>query len=321
MEFDSDITGIVILNYNNVSDTINCIKSLYDKIDSSNFKLIVVDNCSEISKFNSVNNFLYENYNCESINETDELINELPQLLHLRLSKNYGYAIGNNKGAKLFFNDSNIKYILILNNDIVLIEDIINPLVRFEKENKNVGIVSPLLLKNDGTSIDQNCARKNKTKSQIFIQYLLLGMNLFNIQNIIRNKNLILLSETNHQKMRSIEIELPSGSCMLLKKDVFMKIAGFDEHTFLFWEENILYKKVSQIGLKNFILPNLKCIHLGSATTKSVNTDRFLHKCEFDSMIYYLKKYTNVSLFYIVLINALNIITDLRIRVKEYILK
>ena len=99
------------------------------------------------------------------------------------------------------------------------------------------------------------------------------------------------------------EVELPSGSCMLLKKSLVQKINMFDPSTFLYCEENILHSQIKSLGLKNYVIPSLSCIHLGGSTTKqeSVNVKSliFIRKCGIESMNYYLKRYTDASIVYI----------------------
>lgn len=40
-------TGVIVLNYNNSSDTINCIESIL-KVNTASIKIIIVDNGSKI---------------------------------------------------------------------------------------------------------------------------------------------------------------------------------------------------------------------------------------------------------------------------------
>ena len=41
-----------------------------------------------------------------------------------------------------------------------------------------------------------------------------------------------------------MDIELPSGSCMMFNAEALRIIGGFDPNTFLYYEEDILYKKL-----------------------------------------------------------------------------
>lgn len=92
-----------------------------------------------------------------------------------------------------------------------------------------------------------------------------------------------------------VPIELPSGSCMMIDKKLMKQIGGFDPHTFLYFEENILYKIFLKLGKRSYLIPKLKCIHLGASTTKkSVST--FTLKAGIDSSRYYLENYCQINI-------------------------
>lgn len=55
---------------------------------------------------------------------------------------------------------------------------------------------------------------------------------------------------------------------MLIKKDLFNEIGLFDPHTFLYYEQNIIFKKIKNIKYKNYVIPSLRAIHLGAASTQ-----------------------------------------------------
>ena len=109
-------TGIVILNYNNASDTIGCIDSVTGYSDLNNIKLIVVDNGSRVEIAEKVGTYLKHKFS--SYTEYNEMPNgntaiELTTVSYLRLHNNIGYAKGNNAGAYLLFKDKSIEYIMI----------------------------------------------------------------------------------------------------------------------------------------------------------------------------------------------------------------
>ena len=82
-------------------------------------------------------------------------------------------------------------------------------------------------------------------------------------------------------------------SSATLPSTVFALIS-FDSNTFLYYEENILYKKLYAIGKQNYILPSIRCIHLGASSTKS-KPSSFLIKCNSDSAFYYLENYCELN--------------------------
>jgi len=143
------VTGIVILNYNNVEDTISCINSIRKYTSQNLYKLIIVDNASNEDVYNNVGLFLKEIYrdNLKTYGENDAISETLSEVSYIRLNNNKGYARGNNYGLNLLYNDKSINYIMILNNDVLFVMDILPKLTNFLEKNKDAGIVSPILYK------------------------------------------------------------------------------------------------------------------------------------------------------------------------------
>ena len=191
--------------------------------------------------------------------------------------------------------DNTIDTILILNNDILFTEDIISPLRDIKKKIQNCGIISPLLMKKDGKSIDYNCARHDYKKMQFFWEYLFSFKNFFGIIERFEYQKKYLLNNPSLLSEPFFEIELPSGSCMMIDKKLFQDIGYFDNHTFLYFEENILYRRLLSVGKKNYLVPSLKCIHLGASTSRKVSS-MFTMKCQMRSTSYYLNTYRNAPI-------------------------
>lgn len=302
MERKQRTTGIIILNYNNYEDTINCIESVI-KYNTAQIKFIVVDNGSNKKDcIVNLHNYFKITFgtNYKQYNDNENLNNStLPYLSFIVSKTNDGYAQGNNKGLKLAYQDKDIKNILILNNDILFIEDII-PQLNFDLETLNgAAIVSPILYKKNMQGIDYTCSRKALTLCQRFLLYMLLFKDFFNIISTIRNNNNLLFNKTLPLRNKIIEIELPSGSCMLFDKDFFKSINSFDPNTFLYCEEDILYTKIRNKQKKNYLDTSLKCIHLGAATTTTEATSDFTLKCSIESNHYYLTHYTKANNYYL----------------------
>lgn len=285
------ITGIVILNYNNAEDTINCIASVL-KYNTAKIKIVVVDNGSpNLDCVEKIRIYLDNEFKDSSLTLMEEdFISEsikLPYITFLTSKNNSGYAEGNNKGLRLLYHDDEVDSIMILNNDILFIEDIIPQLNHYLSTLYNAAIVSPLLLKKDKKNIDYNCARTSvnvKELTRLFLSYS-IGLNSCKKEHKILLKNPELLSS------EWFEIELPSGSCMLVDKEYFKNIGGFDPNTFLYYEENILYEKVKGTNKRNYLIPGLRCVHLGASTTsKQVRTYPYLKKTN-KSVRYFVKQY------------------------------
>lgn len=286
-------TGIIILNYNNWEDTVNCIESV-EKYNTALVKYIVVDNgsnrCGTVEELEKYFQCRFKGqYN--RIEETDSQHEKSLSRMTLIVSEtNDGYAQGNNKGLNFVLEDEEIEYVMMLNNDILFVEDIIPDLIKRQQTIADCAIISPILYKKDLTSIDYNCARKNHTEWELILTYLLLYKDFCGCLSKYKKQRLLLQREQALMNLSFFDIELPSGSCMLVKKETMQRIGCFDPNTFLYYEENILFKKVCKIGMKNYIVPSVKCIHLGASST-SKSSSALMIQQGFHSCGYYLKTY------------------------------
>jgi len=111
--------SIILLNWNNPYDTVECIESLKE-ISYPNYEIIVVDN-----------------------NSTDDSIKELENIRNIQLIRNdsnLGFAGGNNVGIEYALKRSS-DLILLLNNDTVVEKEFLSVLVKRAVADKNVGII------------------------------------------------------------------------------------------------------------------------------------------------------------------------------------
>ena len=104
---NSKKVNIIVLNYNNYQDTIECINSIL-QLNYTNYNLIVIDNASTNNSFDHLKNhfkFLKENspsYNYQLLDENETYIfDESCQLYLTRSNENNGYSSGNNIGIDI----------------------------------------------------------------------------------------------------------------------------------------------------------------------------------------------------------------------------
>lgn len=116
--------GIIVLNYNGFSDTLECLQSLM-KSDFSNFVVMVVDNASSGEDVKKL---------------TQEIVDE--RFEFIENDRNYGFAEGNNIAIRQLMKRDDVGYIMLLNNDTEILENSIGEMVKkFEGGNKKmVGI-------------------------------------------------------------------------------------------------------------------------------------------------------------------------------------
>lgn len=99
---------IVLLNYKDFEDTSACINSLHH-IDYSNYKLVVVDNCSPDDSF-------------------ERLQTKYADVIFLLAPDNNGFSAGNNIGIHYAL-DHGADYVLMLNNDTVVKPDFLAKMI------------------------------------------------------------------------------------------------------------------------------------------------------------------------------------------------
>ena len=135
---------IIILNYNGFKDTIACIDNLLN-ITFLNYRIVVVDNCSPDSSVKRIcrylqissPDFLYVNSPEKAMLYQDKV----PQVVVIQTGFNGGYGYGNNIGIK-FALKLNTDYMLILNNDTIVEQDFLEPLITFCEKNNDIGVAS-----------------------------------------------------------------------------------------------------------------------------------------------------------------------------------
>jgi hypothetical protein len=113
---------VVILNWNNASDTLECLHSLQDT-DYKSYIPVVVDNGS-------------------TDGSVEILRTAFPGIHQIELESNLGYAAGNNVGIEYALEEG-ADYILVLNNDTLVDKGMLRELVAFAETNEKIGMVGP----------------------------------------------------------------------------------------------------------------------------------------------------------------------------------
>lgn len=116
--------SIVILNWNGLDDTLECLESL-KKVDYPNYEIIVVDNGSRGNDAQLL----------------QERFGDYIQLI--QNDKNYGLGKGFNIGIQYALENNHSDYVLIMNNDMVVDANFLDELVRVAKGNEKIGLVGP----------------------------------------------------------------------------------------------------------------------------------------------------------------------------------
>lgn len=111
---------IIILNWNGLADTIECLESL-KQLTYPNYRIVVVDNAS-------------------SGNDVEMLKQRYGDYAHIIANdRNYGFPEGNNIGIRYALNEG-ADYVLLLNNDTVVDPEFLSELVTVAESDESIGI-------------------------------------------------------------------------------------------------------------------------------------------------------------------------------------
>lgn len=281
-----DKVAIVVLNYLNYKDTIECVESI--PVDQYPVKeIIIVDNGSP----NDSRKRLEEKYkHCEGI--------------HLVFSeKNGGFARGNNVGIRYATDVLGCKFVLLVNND-TLFQDPQMITTLMEAYEPGVGVLGPRILSADGH--EQNPAKHDVIRSKGRQNYhytrriIKVQFKRTKFYQTIRKLNIF--KKVRKQKIKRNEMASASitslnmvlhGSCFMLTKDYFNYYPELFPETFLYFEEEILTILTHKVGLAKKFLHTTHIYHKEHMSTemsfnddKSIRTGYFLQSLKMARAIY-----------------------------------
>lgn len=295
-------TAVIIVNFNDEEETISYVQKItkYNVIN----RIIVVDNQSTtIGAFEKL----------QKLEKIDKKITVIES------EKNGGYSYGNNFGVRFLQKEEkekNIKYdyIIISNPDIEVEEKAIINSINVLESNDEIACIAPRMFYTNGVP-----ARRSSWKLRTPIRDIVHSTRLLEIlfYKVLRDGEY----KEEDYKNELLIVEAISGSFFIIKKDVFEKVELFDENVFLFYEEDILGKKIKDLNLKIVSLNSEKFIHYESQTIGKVYNYFSKMKLLFESKMYYQTKYNNIGIGTKIVFNILNIIRKIELCIEVPIRK
>jgi len=197
-------------------------------------------------------------------------------------SQNNGFAKASNIGA----GSASGEFLLFLNPDTEFIETGMQKVLDFfNSKNKmeKIGIVGAKLL-NPDSSIQHSCRSFPTLARQFYESYFLYK--IFSRSKIFGS---YFLSGWNHENIR--KVDWLSGAFMLIKKEVFERIGGFDEDYFMYSEDADICLRLSRAGFKNYYFSQYSIRHDDGAVASS---NKALRNSQIwrSRRLYFLKNYS-----------------------------
>ena len=218
------LLSIIIINYKTFDLTKECIDSAYkyfDKQNQKDFEVIVVDNASGDSEKKDLQT-LRDKYGFKFIANHE----------------NVGFAAGCNLGAQM----AEGEVLLFLNSDAKVEKGIIQMAETLTKE-REIGIMGGKIVGEDRVV--------EKSVGKFY--------NLWNLLLMLIGGERIGLDRFTPTEFK--KVDWVSGGFMLVKKEIFETLSGFDEGYFMYLEDMDLCLRASKKNWSTFYFPNASIIH------------------------------------------------------------
>ena len=178
--------------------------------------------------------------NGSSDGSAQRVVQRFPHTLIVRNETNRGYAPACNQGAAL----ATAPFVLFLNNDATLQPDSLDALLAAAASQATTAIWQPVTVGVDGSL---------ESTGDVFTWW---GI----------NRHL----ESVPDASPSAEVFATVGAALLVRRDAFNEIGGFEDSYFAYYEESDLCWRVRMAGWDVRVVTNATVTHLGSETTGAI---------------------------------------------------
>ncbi len=225
---------------------------------------------------------LKENLKCDHeiivVNNSPEADEISAEGITVIKNSNKGFSQANNLAAK----EAKGKYILFLNADTVLEKDFAKEFLK-EFEGREFGAAGLGLVYPGGRyqlSYWHENTFKNETKNKKLEEAF--------------KKNDLNITEGYSKNNAIREVDWVSGAAMIVRKDIFDKLNGFDEDYFLFYEDADFCKRLKDRGYGIYYYPFNGLVHYkGENVNESFNSNTYYYSKE--SQLLYYKKHNRIT--------------------------
>ena len=255
--------SIIILNYNVRYFLELCVLSVQNAIQNSDAEIIVIDNNSQDDS-------------CEMMKK------RFPNIKLIENKENSGFPKGNNIGVAA----AKGEYICILNPDTVVAEDTFSKVLAFAKKQKELGIVGVKLIDGTGNFLPES-KRGIPTPFVAFTKI----MGLYKIFP----KTFGEYYAQHLSKNQTGKVDILVGAFMLMKRDLYLEIGGFDENCFMYSDDIDLSYMALKKGKTNYYFHETSVVHYKGEST--VKDETYMKRFQ-EAMNFFYQKHFQVSLLF-----------------------
>lgn len=231
--------SIILVNYKTCHLVVDCIESISMQTSQNSYEVIVVDNHSE--------------------DDCDEVLQrKFPGTVFVQMGYNAGFARANNAGMEI----SKGEYILILNNDTIILDGAIDKTINLLKQFPEAVGAGVQLLNADGShQISGAHIIKGGLNTLLPLPYLGRLIRYFGYKFKSTIPSVQTVSET-------VEVDWIVGAYLLVKRSALTKSGLMDNDFFMYAEEIEWCGRLRKQG-KLLLFAEPKVIHFGGGTSSN----------------------------------------------------
>jgi len=254
--------SVIILNYNVRYFLEQCVLSVQKALEGIDGEIIVVDNNSSDAS-------------CTMMQR------KFPEIKFIANKENLGFPKGNNIGVA----QAKGEFLCILNPDTVVAEDTFSEILNPKNWSANTGIIGCKLIDGTGNFLPES-KRGVPTPWVAFTKIF----GLYKFSNSLGKYYAHHLNENESGK-----VDILVGAFMLIKRELYNKIGGFDENCFMYSDDIDLSYRVLQEGKHNYYFHETTVVHYKGEST--IRDGKYMKRFQ-EAMNFFYKKHFNVSIFF-----------------------
>lgn len=225
--------SIIIVNYNTLELTSNCIDSIFRWTQGVTFEVIVVDNGSLDGSI--------------TVLSCDKRIRFIP------LHENVGFGRANNRGMDEAYG----KYFFLLNSDTLLFNNAVKLFLDFmeSRPELNIGALGCRLIGNDGRHV---LSFGNFPSERAILRDVILRL-------LLRQDAASQVPDMPDEPV--FRVDYVTGAGLFIRRSVVETYGGFDPDFFMYYEDTEWQYRMAKSGHGRYVIDTPEIVHLGGGSS------------------------------------------------------
>ncbi len=251
--------SVIIVNYNVKHFLGQCLSSVRKACRNLEAEVLVIDNHS-------------------ADGSAEYLPGRFPEISFIWKTGNAGFARANNEGWR----QARGEYVLFLNPDTLLAEDSLEQCLNFMRQRPDAGALGVKMIDGTGAFLPES---KRGLPGPWAAFCKMTGLTRL----FPRSRWLARYYLGHLDAAHSHPVDVLSGACMLVKREVLEQTGGFDEDYFMYAEDIDLSYRILQAGWRNYYFAGTRILHFKGESTVRESRAHIRHF--YGTMIRFVQKH------------------------------